>query len=66
MNRETLHSASFHTRDASHYLSMAYAGTWGNGPVWALDVALDSLKQAADALGYDLVKRESVKVEEAA
>jgi len=58
MDRSAIHSASFNCRDAAHYLSMAYAGTWGDGPTWALETAIQSLEETVKALGYDLVKRE--------
>jgi len=72
MNKEQIHSASFRTRDAAHYLAMAYmAALRGYEREWPLDQAIEDMKAAADALGFDLVKRQpaeaaSPAVEEAA
>jgi hypothetical protein len=58
MNKEQIHSASFRARDAAHYLAMAYAYALTSAErEWPLKVALESLTEAADALGFDLVKR---------
>jgi hypothetical protein len=62
MTKEQIHSASFRARDASHYLAIAYAYAL-NTPdreLWPLKVAIESLTEAADALGFDLVKRPPV------
>jgi hypothetical protein len=61
MTKEQIHSASFRARDAAHYLAMAYAyALTSTDREWPLKVALESLTEAADALGFDLVKRTPV------
>jgi hypothetical protein len=56
----TLYSAFLQTRYASEYLLTAYTleSVPEKSPDTWVKVGVDRLKDAADALGYDLVKRE--------
>jgi hypothetical protein len=61
MTKEQIHTASFRARDAAHYFAMAYAyALTGTERDWPLEQAIEDLTAAADALGFDLVKRTPV------
>jgi hypothetical protein len=67
MTKEQIHTAGFRTRDAAYYFAMAYAlALTGTDREWPMEVALESLTAAADALGFDLVERKAEPKQEAA
>jgi hypothetical protein len=66
-NGGRIHRAMARTGDATQYFAMAWmAQARGTEPGWVLESAIERLTEAADALGYDLVKRVPAQVEEAA
>jgi len=62
-----VHAAAIRSASLCRYLSEAHAlSAYGHANDWRTKTAIEELAHVADALGFDIVKREPAQKQEAA